>query len=81
MGTICLFSQRAFTLKDIHLLQQGDVAYVEFYWDFLASFKAGGEPLRTAGRENQMLVRTPSGWRIAHVHYSGMPLVGARQGF
>lgn len=80
-GTMGLFSERQFNVHDIHVFQHGSVAYVEFYWDFLATFKTGGEPLRTQGRENQLLVRTPSGWRISNVHYSGMPVTGERQGF
>lgn len=80
-GTMGLFSQRKFDVRDVQVFQHGSVAYVEFYWDFVATLKTGGEPLHTEGRENQLLVRTPSGWRISNVHYSGMPVTGERQGF
>jgi ketosteroid isomerase-like protein len=57
-----------------------DVAWVEFYWVYDASF-ADGKVMQTKGRETQILKRIGNQWRIVHVHYSGMPMTGERQGF
>ena len=59
----------------------GDAAWVEFYWDFVAKFKTGGTPLNTKGRETQIFRKLDGGWRLVHVHYSGMPVGGEREGF
>lgn len=59
-----------------------DVAVVEFYWVFDAVMRKDGEPLRTEGRESQVLVKgADDKWRIAQIHYSGPPVTGDRQGF
>ena len=50
-----------------------DVAWVEFYWVFDASF-TDGKPMQTKGRETQILKKIDNQWRIVHVHYSGMPV-------
>jgi ketosteroid isomerase-like protein len=57
-----------------------DVAWVEFYWVFDASF-ADGKAMQSKGRETQILKKIDNQWRIVHVHYSGMPMTGERQGF
>jgi ketosteroid isomerase-like protein len=54
---------------------------VEFYWDFVAKFRKDGSSITTHGRETQVYRRTPEGWRLVHVHYSGMPVTDQRQGF
>ena len=59
----------------------GDAAVVEFNWDFRAVFRHDGHPLHTTGRESQVWTRTSEGWRLVHVHYSGPPKTGAREGF
>jgi ketosteroid isomerase-like protein len=59
----------------------GDTAWVEFYWDFVATFKTDGTPLNTKGRETQVFYKVDGGWRLVHVHYSGMPVGGEREGF
>lgn len=75
------FSERNLVTRDLKVNIYGDAAYVEFYWNFEAKFRKDGSVHRTAGRESQMLLRTPSGWRIAHINYSSMPVTGERQGF
>lgn len=57
-----------------------DVAWVEFYWVYNATF-AEGKPMQTKGRETQMLKKINKKWKIVHVHYSGMPMTGEGQGF
>ena len=59
----------------------GDAAVVEFNWDFRAVFRHDGHPLHTTGRESQVWTRTSEGWRLVHVHYSGPPKTGVREGF
>jgi hypothetical protein len=50
----------------------GNVAVVEFNWDFVAVFRSSGQTLHTTGRESQVNVNVPrKGWRLVHVHYSG----------
>jgi len=80
-NTMGLFSERALTVYEPRIYSNGDAAYVEFYWDFVARFKKDGSPHHTEGRESQMLLRTPLGWRIIHVHYSGKAVTGDREGF
>ncbi|HEY1497682.1 MAG TPA: nuclear transport factor 2 family protein [Candidatus Solibacter sp.] len=50
----------------------GDAAVAEFDWDFHATLRKDGSPVRTTGRESQFYVKFPDeGWRLVHVHYSG----------
>ena len=75
------FSERRLMVRDVVVRVLGDTAWVEFYWEFAAKMKADGSALDTTGRETQVLKKTEQGWRIVHVHYSGMPVTGERQGF
>ena len=58
----------------------GDAAVAEFYWDFTAKFRKDGSQLGTHGRETQVYFKRDGVWRLAHVHYSGMPAAELRQG-
>ncbi len=76
------FTKRALKSFDENIQIYGDMAVVEFYWVFDATF--GGEnptPLQTRGRETQALKKFGDNWKIVHVHYSGMPATGEREGF
>ena len=75
------FSERKLTPRDITIHVYGDAAWAEFYWDFNAKFRKDGRPITTHGRETQIYRKFPSGWRIIHVHYSGMPITQPGQGF
>jgi ketosteroid isomerase-like protein len=75
------FSDRRLTVRDVAVRVSGDSAWAEFYWDFSATFRNDGKPLRTTGRESQVYRWTEDGWRIVHVHYSRMPVTGQREGF
>lgn len=66
-----LFSERRLDVRDIRVHRYPDAAVAEFYWDFTATVRADGFTRRTKGRESQVYVRTPEGWRLVHVHYSG----------
>jgi len=75
------FSERKLTPRDISGHVYGDSAWAEFYWDFAAKFKKDVSPLTTHGRETQVYRRTGDGWRLVHVHYSGMPVAEKEKGF
>ncbi|HET9804160.1 MAG TPA: aminopeptidase P N-terminal domain-containing protein [Candidatus Acidoferrum sp.] len=75
-----LFSERKLVAHDIAIDVSGDSAVVEFYWDFNAKFRKDGSPIATHGRETQIYFRHDGAWRLAHVHYSGMPATQVRQG-
>lgn len=65
----------SFTIND-------DMAVVVFYWIFDATY-TGENPsqMQSKGRETQIMKKTGSEWKIVHVHYSGMPKTGEREGF
>jgi ketosteroid isomerase-like protein len=75
------FSERKLTPRDVVVHVLGDAAWAEFYWDFTAKFKNGGQPLKTKGRETQVFRKTDGRWELVHVHYSGMPVTEGREGF
>ena len=76
-----VFSERKLTAHDINVDVMGDAAVAEFYWDFIATFRKDGKQLTTHGRETQVYSKLNGEWRLAHVHYSGMPLANPSQGF
>lgn len=57
-----------------------DVAWVEFYWVYDATF-ADGTAMQSKGRETQILKKINNKWKIVHVHYSGMPKTEEKEGF
>jgi ketosteroid isomerase-like protein len=75
------FSERKLSPRDVAVHVYGDSAWVEFYWDFNAKFRKDGSPITTHGRETQVYWKTQDGWRLVHVHYSGMPAIQEKQGF
>lgn len=68
------FSERKLMPHDISIHVYGDSAWAEFYWDFNAKFRKDGSPITIHGRETQVYWKTQGGWRLVHVHYSGMPV-------
>ena len=75
------FVKRHLYVKDISIQVYGDMAVAVFYWDFPAVYRSDGTEVTTHGRETQVYNRTKDGWKIVHVHYSQMPITGAKQGF
>ena len=75
------FSERKLSVHDVAVQVLGDAALAEFYWDFVAKFRKDGSPITAHGRETQVYRKTSDGWRLVHVHYSGMPVTTERQGF
>ena len=76
-----MFSERKLSVHDVAVQVLGDAAVAEFYWDFTAKLRKDGSPVTTHGRETQVYRQTPGGWRLVHVHYSGMPVTPEGQGF
>ena len=69
-----MFSERKLTIERIAIKPHGQSAVVEFYWVFHATLRKDGRPVTTRGRETQVLLKDVKGdWRLAHVHFSGMP--------
>ena len=79
--TMGRFSKRRLTPKDIDIAVIGDTAFVVFYWEFNAIFADDGSAHQTKGRETQVMKKTDDGWKILHIHYSGLPVTGDREGF
>ena len=81
-----MFGNR-FTKRDLKSFDEsvhiyGDIAVVEFYWVFNTTFgRENPTPIQTRGRETQIMKKYGDTWKIVHVHYSGMPATGEREGF
>ena len=75
------FSERRLKVRDVVVQVYGDTAWAVFYWEFAAKMRSDGSAINSKGRETQALRKTDQGWRIVHVHYSGMPVTAERQGF
>jgi len=75
-----MFSERKLSGHDITVQVLGDCAVAEFYWDFVAKLRKDGSPITTHGRETQVYRKMQDGWRLVHVHYSGMPPAAPPQG-
>ncbi len=75
-----MFSERKLTARDITVDVSGDSAVAEFYWDFAGKFRKDGSQITTHGRETQVYFKRDGSWRLAHVHYSGMPATVVREG-
>ena len=73
-----MFSERKLSVHDVAVQMLGDAAVAEFYWDFTAKLRKDGSPVTTRGRETQVYRKMPDGWRLVHVHYSGMPVTEDR---
>lgn len=76
------FSQRDLKSMKESITIYDDMAVLEFYWVFDASFSGENPaPMQSRGRETQVLQKIDNSWRLVHVHYSGMPATGEREGF
>jgi ketosteroid isomerase-like protein len=64
------FSDRKLTVRDVSVHVNGDSAWAEFYWHFVAKTK-DGSVIQTDGRETQIYERAGNRWQLVHVHYSG----------
>ena len=75
------FSKRNLEVFDLVIFPYESVAVAEFYWVFDAIFCNDGSALQTRGRETQVYHLVNDQWQRKHVHYSGMPVTGEREGF
>jgi len=64
------FSERKLTVRDVSLHVNGDTAWVEFYWHFVAKRRNDGSVVQTDGREMQIYNHAGNRWELVHVHYS-----------
>ena len=76
-----MFLERKLSVHDVTVHVLDDCAVAEFYWDFMATLRKDGSPIATHGRETQVYWKMKDGWRLVHVHFSGMPLAAGGQGF
>jgi ketosteroid isomerase-like protein len=65
------FAERELHASNVHIQVNGDSAWAIFDWDFKGKL-VNGQPLTTKGRESHVYERTAGGWRITHLHYSGV---------
>ncbi len=77
------FTKRSLTLTTEPAINfyNENCALVEFYWNFDATMADDGSSLSSGGRETQLFVKKDGVWKIAHVHYSNMPVTGRGEGF
>lgn len=81
IGAMGNFKKRDLKLKNVTIrILSNDTAWADFYWDFDAVFH-DDTPITTSGRETQVWKKEADGWKIVHVHYSGLPVTGEREGF
>jgi ketosteroid isomerase-like protein len=65
------FSERKLTVRDVSIHVNGETAWVEFYWHFVAKQSKDGAAVQTDGRETQIYEKAGNRWQLVHVHYSG----------
>jgi ketosteroid isomerase-like protein len=71
------FLQKAFLERDlrpsnVHIHVNGNSAWAVFDWSFTATL-ANGQAFASKGRESHVYEKIDRGWRITHLHYSGLP--------
>jgi hypothetical protein len=71
------FLQKGFLERDlrpshIRIRVNGNSAWTTFDWSFTSKL-ANGQPFTSKGRETHVYEKTSGGWRITHLHYSGLP--------
>ena len=64
------FSERKLTVRDVSVHVNGETAWAEFYWHFVAKQSKDGSPVQTDGRETQIYEKAGNRWQLVHVHYS-----------
>ena len=65
------FSERKLTVRDVSVHVNGETAWAEFYWHFVAKQSKDGSAVQTDGRETQIYEKAGNRWQLVHVHYSG----------
>jgi ketosteroid isomerase-like protein len=65
------FIERDLQASNVHIHVNGDAAWATFDWNFTGKM-TNGQPMSSKGRESHVYEKMPSGWRITHLHYSGL---------
>lgn len=65
------FSDRNVQASNVSIVVAGDAAWLVY--DFVFTAKRNRQPFTSKGWESHGYLRTPDGWRIAHLHYSVPP--------
>ena len=65
------FSERKLSVRDVSVHVNGDTAWVEFYWHFVAKRRNDGSAVQTDGRETQIYNKGRNRWQLVHVHCRG----------
>lgn len=68
------FSERKLTVRDVSVHVNGETAWAEFYWHFVAKQSKDGSTVQTDGRETQIYDKVANRWQLVHVHYSGQAM-------
>ena len=65
------FAKRNLRKDELIIVIEGKSAWAEFTWTFDSESKDGNK--RTSrGRETQIFRKEKDGWKLMHIHYSGM---------
>jgi len=64
------FSERKLTVRDVSIHVNGETAWAEFYWHFVAKLSKDGSAVETDGRETDIFEKAANGWQLVHAHYS-----------
>ena len=75
------FSTRKLSFFNLNFAHYDNVSWLTFNCLFDATMKANNMPVQTKGRETQIWKKTNAGWRLVHVHFSGIPVAGQDKGF
>ena len=66
------FPERNLQASNVSIVVSGDAAWLVYDFVF-ATKRADGQPFTSRGWESHGYLRTSSGWRIAHLHFSVPP--------
>jgi len=72
-----MFSKRDLQIEEPEIYVYGDTAWSEFHWVFHATQRKDGSAVVSKGVETQIYRREKDGWRLVHVHYSGVTVAGS----
>ena len=65
------FAKRNLRKDELIIVIEGKSAWAEFTWTFDSVGKDGTER-RSRGRETQIFRKEKDGWKLMHIHYSGI---------
>ena len=65
------FAKRNLRKDELIIVIEGDSAWAEFTWTFEAENR-NGRSLTSRGRETQIFRKEKGGWKLMHIHYSGI---------